>query len=135
MTYNIKDFKAIAPELVTKLAGLNIHTTDDFMKLVKDPKGLTALTLKAGVEPTTMDRLFKITQLTKVDGVKLPHAELLYHSGVDSVEKLVTEKPEMLLTRLTEVNTAQKLATPLPTLVEVQKWVKVVPVPEMANTR
>lgn len=134
MTYNIKDFKAITPELATKLAGLNIRTMDDFLKVATDGKMMKTLVDKVGLEPTLSDRLVKLAMFTKVDGVKPHFAELLLASGVDSVEKLHAEKPEMLLKKMTEVNATQKLAPELPKLTEVEKWVKS-PMPELVTNR
>lgn len=135
MTYKIADIKAFGPEFVTKFNTLNIHTTEDLLKFVKDPKGLQTLTEKSGLTPALMDRFVKISQLTRVEGINPQYAELLLWSGIDTPEKLHDQKPDVLLRKLTEVNNTRKLNVMLPQVSDIEKWTTMVRPQEPAPVR
>jgi predicted flap endonuclease-1-like 5' DNA nuclease len=60
----------------------------------------------------------------RIKGVGGQYAELLEAAGVDTVVELATRKPENLFKKLQEVNEQKELVRNLPTLVQVEDWVK-----------
>ena len=62
--------------------------------------------------------------LARVKGIGSEYADLLEASGVDTVVELAKRKPDNLLARMDEVNTAKKLVRKVPTLAQVEDWVK-----------
>lgn len=124
MTYNIVDIQGIGPEFAEKLKGLNIHTTDDLLKHAADPKSFKALSEKTGISEKNFEKWSSMAGLMRVSGIGPQYAELLFFSGVETVEKLREQPVDGLLKRLGEVNLTRNLTNALPNASDVQKWME-----------
>ena len=138
MTYNIVDIQGIGPEFAEKLKGVNIHTTDDLLKHATDEKNVKALSEKTGISDKQFEKWTKMAGLMRVNGIGPQYAELLYFSGVDTVEKLAAQPADGLLRKLGETNVTRNLTNALPNVTDVQKWmeaVKTMKTPEPVHAR
>ena len=122
MTYNITDIQGIGPEFHEKFKLANVHTTDDFLKVTADDTSMRKFCETTGLSENLVVKWTKMARLMNVKGVGPQYAELLYASGVESVEKLREQRPEDLLRRLGEVNATKKLTAALPQLSDIVKW-------------
>ena len=122
MTYKIIDIQGIGPEFAEKLKAIHIHTTDDLMKHATDETSFKMLSEKTGISEKLFETWTRMAGLMRVNGIGPQYAELLYFSGVDTVEKLREQPVDDLLRKMGEVNTARKLTGALPNVSDVQKW-------------
>jgi len=78
---------------------------------------------KSGI---TYDHLLKWANradLMRVNGVGKQFSELLENAGVDTVKELGTRRADNLTAKMTEINTAKKLAKVSPNQDQVQGWI------------
>lgn len=138
MTYNIIDIQGIGTEFAEKLKAVNIHTTDDLLKYAPDEKSIKSLAVKTGITENLFTKWTKMAGLMRVNGIGPQYAELLFFSGVETVEKLREQPVDKLLRKLGEVNATRNLTNGLPNIADVQKWMqhaKEVQTPEPVVTR
>ena len=64
-----------------------------------------------------------MADLCRIKGVSSKYSELLEASGVDTVKELKTRKPEMLVTKMEQVNKKKKLVKQTPGVKNVKNWV------------
>ena len=62
--------------------------------------------------------------MMRIKGVGEEYSELLEKAGVDTVKELRNRNPKNLLAALTQANETYKLVRRLPTLSDVESWVK-----------
>lgn len=79
---------------------------------------------KTGISDKLILKWTNHADLNRIKGVGGQYAELLEASGVDTVVELATRNPENLFKKMTEVNKEKELVRNLPTLVQVEDWVK-----------
>lgn len=138
MTYKIIDIQGIGPEYAEKLNAMHIHTTDDLMKHATDEQSFRMLSERTGISEKLFEKWTRMAGLMRVNGIGPQYAELLFFSGVDTVEKLREQPVDGLLTRLAEVNATRKLTGALPNATDVQRWMvnlRDVAAPEPTHTR
>ncbi len=138
MTYNIVDIQGIGKEFADKLKVVNIHTTEDLLKFTPDETSVKALAAKTGISENLFAKWSKMAGLMRVNGIGPQYAELLFHSGVETVEKLREQPVDGLLRKLGEVNATRNLTNGLPNIADVQKWMqnaKEVTTPQPVVTR
>lgn len=124
MTYNIVDIQGIGTEFTEKLKAANIHTTEDLLAQAKDAPAIKALAVKTGISEKLVEKWTRMAGLMRVDGIGPQYAELLFFSGVETVDKLRTQPADALLRKLGEVNATRNLTNGLPNVVDVQKWME-----------
>lgn len=122
MTYKISDIQGIGPEFAQKLSTLGIHTTDDLMTHASDPSRFKMFAEKTGISDKLFEKWTRMAGLMRVNGIGPQYAELLYFSGVETVEQLREQPVDGLLRKLGEVNVARKLTGALPNATDVQRW-------------
>ena len=121
---NIIDIEGIGPAYAAKLEKIGVKTTEALLKDGATPKGRKELSEKSGITDTLILKWVNRADLDRIKGVGSEYADLLEASGVDTVVELSKRKPENLVTKMTEVNEAKKLVRRLPTLSQVEDWVK-----------
>lgn len=124
MTYKIVDIQGIGPEFSEKLKSINVHTTEDLLKVATDEKAFGTLSQKTGISEKLFETWTGMARLMQVDGIGPQYAELLYHAGVDSVETLRKQPVDALLRKLGEVNATRNLSNALPHVTDVRKWME-----------
>ena len=120
---NVSELRGATPALVAKLKVQQIGTDEAFLNAAKTPAARKELAKALGVETSAVLELANRADLARVVGIGQVFSDLLETSGVDTVKELANRVPENLLAKITEVNTAKKLAGRLPTLDQVKDWV------------
>lgn len=92
----------------------------DRNKLFRNPKKGLA---KAFTPDSLLDALNK-ADLMRMEGVGGTYAELLHHSGVDSIVELATRNPKTLADTLKEINQDLRVGERAPGSSEVGEWVR-----------
>jgi len=87
---------------VEKLKAIGIRNAEQMLKTGKTPKKRQELSEKTGIPAQAILELVKLSDLTRIFGVKSIRARLYYDAGVDTVEKMATWNPDKLRTMLTD---------------------------------
>jgi len=101
-----------------------ITTTEALLEACKTPKQREELAAKTGFAETTLLKWANMADLFRIKGVGEEYSQLLEVGGVDTVVELATRNPENLLAALKEANDRKPMVRRLPTLGQVQDWVK-----------
>ncbi len=110
--------------VLTNLKGIGVAKPADFLMKAATPAGRTELSKATGVPERNILRWANQLDLRRVKGIGEAYAVLLEASGVDTVTELAQRNAANLLNRMTAVNTEQGIAITLPTLVEVEDWIR-----------
>jgi predicted flap endonuclease-1-like 5' DNA nuclease len=102
----------------------SITTTEALLEACKTPKQREELAAKTGFAETTLLKWANMADLFRIKGVGEEYSQLLEVGGVDTVVELAKRNPENLLAALKEANDRKPMVRRLPTLGQVQDWVK-----------
>lgn len=94
--FPLRDFRRINPEHVEKLAALGIRNVKDMLKVGRTRKAREQLAIKAGIPAEAILELVKLSDLSRIQGVKSVRARLYYDAGVDTLEKMAKWDPKKL---------------------------------------
>jgi hypothetical protein len=102
VAFQLKDFKSINPEHVKALAALGINNVNQMIKAGKTHENRKELSKKSGVPIEFILELVKLSDLSRIPGVKGIRGRLYYDAGVDTVEKMAQWEPEELRKMIVE---------------------------------
>ena len=120
----LADIEGVGPVFAAKLEAAGVKDEEALLKMGGTAKGRKELAEKSGLNEAHILKWVNRVDLARVKGIGGQYADLLEVAGVDTVVELAARKPENLVAKMTEVNEAKKLVRRLPTLTEVQDWVK-----------
>ncbi len=120
----VVDIEGVGPAYAAKLEAAGVKDTDMLLKMGATPKGRQELAEKSGITEKLILEWVNRVDLYRIKGIGSEYSDLLETAGVDTVVELGNRKPENLLAKMTEVNEAKHLVRKLPTLAQVQDWVK-----------
>ncbi len=120
----VVDIEGVGPAYAAKLEAAGVKDTDMLLKMGATPKGRQDLAEKTGITEKLILEWVNRVDLYRIKGIGSEYSDLLESAGVDTVVELGNRKPENLLAKMTEVNEAKHLVRKLPTLAQVQDWVK-----------
>jgi len=98
--FPLKDFLKINPAHIEKLKAIGIRNAEQMLNAGKTPRNRQGLTEKTGIPAQVILELVRLSDLTRIFGVKSIRARLYYDAGVDTVEKMATWNPDKLRTML-----------------------------------
>jgi predicted flap endonuclease-1-like 5' DNA nuclease len=123
MPYAIKEIEGVGPAQAEKLAAAKIESTEDLLKLCRDPKGRKTVADRTGVGERTLLKWANLADLMRVSGIGPQYSELLEAAGVDTIKELRTRNSESLAARMKEVNDARHLAKTSPAAKVIEGWI------------
>ncbi len=85
-----------------KLAALGIRNVKDMLEAGQTRKAREELSVKTGIPAETILELVKLSDLSRLEGVKGIRARLYYDAGIDTVEKMAKQDPQKLRTKFIE---------------------------------
>ena len=109
-------------ELLRRNVG--ITTTEALLKACKTPKQRQELAAKMGISERHILEWANRADLFRIKGVGEEDSDLLEAAGVDTVVELAQRMAENLHVALKETNDARAVVRRLPTLKQVQDWVR-----------
>lgn len=121
----IMEIEGIGPaykQTLKKRAG--ITTTEALLEACKTPKQREELAAKTGFGEKLLLKWANMADLFRIKGVGEEYSQLLEVGGVDTVVELAKRKPENLHAALKEANDRKPMVRRMPTLEQVQDWVK-----------
>ncbi len=98
--FPLKDFRNINPEHLEKLEALGIRNAEKMLEAGKTNRKRQELSVATGIPTEAILELVKLSDLTRIFGVKSTRARLYYDAGVDTVEKMAEWDPDKLRTML-----------------------------------
>ena len=94
--FKLQEFRGINPEIVEKLKAIQVRTSDQMLAAGKTKESRSELAQKTGVAESDLLELVKLSDLSRLPGVKGIRARLYYDAGIDCVEKMASWEPEAL---------------------------------------
>jgi PAS domain S-box-containing protein len=120
----IEKIEGIGPVYARKLLEVGIKTTDDLLNQGKSRKGREELVEKSGISSLLILKWVNMADLMRIHGIGEEYSELLERAGVDTVKELRNRNPNNLHEAMAQTNESLKLVRRLPTLSDVESWVR-----------
>jgi hypothetical protein len=98
--FKLRDFRGLNPAHVEALAARGIKTAEKMLAVGATSEGRAMLAQETGVPAEAILEIVKLSDLSRLPGVKGIRARLYYDVGIDGVAKMAASEPESLL-RLT----------------------------------
>jgi predicted flap endonuclease-1-like 5' DNA nuclease len=117
------DIEGVGEKYAEKLKEAGATTQEKLLEMGATTKGRKELAEKTGISDALILKWVNHVDLSRIKGVGGEYSELLEAAGVDTVPELAQRKPENLLAKMQEVNTAKKLVRNMPVLKQVEDWV------------
>jgi predicted MPP superfamily phosphohydrolase len=96
----LRDFLKINPAYTAKLEAHGIRNANQMLTTGKTPTKRQELSTKTGIPVEAILELVKLSDLTRIFGVKSIRARLYYDAGVDTLDKMAKWNPDKLRTML-----------------------------------
>jgi predicted flap endonuclease-1-like 5' DNA nuclease len=120
----IISIEGIGPVYAAKLAKAGILTVEGLLKKGCAGKGRKELAESTGIDQTLILEWTNRADLFRIKGVGAQYSDLLEKAGVDTVVELAKRVPANLYAKMVEVNKAKNLVNAMPSLKQVENWVK-----------
>jgi len=98
--FPLRDFLKINPAYIAKLEALGIRNANQMLTTGKTPKKRQELSTKTRIPAEAILELVKLSDLTRIFGVKSIRARLYYDAGVDTLDKMGKWNSDKLRTML-----------------------------------
>ena len=95
--FKLSDFRGVDPEHILRLKTAGIANAEQLLASGKTAHNRKELAERTGVPEGAILELVKLSDLSRIEGVKAIRARLYYEAGVDTVGKLAGCEPEELL--------------------------------------
>jgi uncharacterized membrane protein HdeD (DUF308 family)/predicted flap endonuclease-1-like 5' DNA nuclease len=116
--------EGLPADVTANLAAAGVQAPADLLRLASTPGGRSQLAAATGIPESAILRWANQLDLRRVKGVGEMYAILLEASGVDTVPELAQRNAANLLNRMTAVNSEQSIVERMPTLADVESWVR-----------
>jgi len=100
--FKLQAFRGINPEIVERLKAFQIRTADQMLAAGKTKESRSELAQKTGVAESDLLEIVKLSDLSRLPGVKGIRARLYFDAGIDCVEKMASWEPEALRLMVSE---------------------------------
>jgi len=98
--FALKDFRGVDQEHVARLKAAGIANVEHMLDAGSTPEARQRLADQTGVPPDAVLELVKLSDLSRIPGVKGVRARLYYDAGADTPQQLAQWDPEALRTML-----------------------------------
>jgi hypothetical protein len=114
--YLLRDFRGVNPVDLSRLESIGITNVEHMLAAGKTPGARQQIADQAGLAPDVILELVKLSDLSRVEGLKGIRARLYYDAGADTLDKIARWQPEDLRQMLAEfvTRTAFEGIPPLP---------------------
>jgi hypothetical protein len=123
-SYSIAEVKAIAPFYKSKLKAAGIRSTTKLLERAATPKLRKELASSTNIPMRLILDWANIADLTRVRGVALDYAELLFAAGVNTVRDLGRRNAATLVVRMKKINGNKSRVEILPSENRVTRWIE-----------
>jgi hypothetical protein len=98
--FPLREFLGVRPEHIAALQAAGIRDAAQLLEAGTRPSARRELAERTGIPAEALLELVRLSDLSRLEGVKAVRARLYYDAGLHSVEKIAAQEPEDLL-RLT----------------------------------
>jgi Domain of unknown function (DUF4332) len=95
--FPLKKFLGISPEHIAALEKIGITHADRLLTEGATNESRQELARRTGIPVPAILELVKLSDLSRMDGVKSIRTRLYYDAGVDTIEKMARQNPEEML--------------------------------------
>lgn len=120
----ITEIEGIGPVLGERFTAAGVKDTDTLLEKGGTKAGRKALAEATELSESRILTFVNMADLFRISGVAGEYAELLVCAGVDTVKELATRNAANLADKLAEVNAEKNLTRKVPTVGQVEGWVK-----------
>ena len=99
-TRKLSEFPNVDQDSVKKLAAIGISTVNQLLRKGSTPENRRALVRSSGAPLDSISELFKLSQLSRLPGLKKVRGRLFYEAGLDSLESIAALSAEQVHSRL-----------------------------------
>lgn len=92
-TRKLGEFPQVDRESVTKLSKMGIKTVNQLLRATNSEAKLTAIASKAGVSRAAILELVKLSNLSRLPGLKKVRCRLFYEAGLDTLASIAALEP------------------------------------------
>ena len=118
------EIEGIGPTYAAKLEKAGVTSVETLLSTGGTAKARKDLAEKSAIDETLILKWVNRADLARIKGVGSELADLLEGAGVDTVVELAKRNAQSLMDKMTEVNQAKQLVRKLPSLSQVEDWVK-----------
>lgn len=124
MQYKVEKIEGVGAKFAAKLAQAGITNTKHLLERAATRKGRKELAAATGVDEQLILKWANLSDLMRIKGVGEEFSELLEVAGVDTVKELAKRRPDNLRAAMVEANEKRKLVRQLPSIGQLESWVK-----------
>lgn len=95
--FKLREFRGIKPDHIEKLASLGIKDTQTLLEQGNNPTKRKELAKKTSIGIKNIEEIVRLSDLSRLPGVKGIRARLYYDAGFDSCKKLRESSEEQIL--------------------------------------
>lgn len=123
-TRKLREFPGVERDCVKKLSALGITTVNQLLRAGNTQGKLAAISEKSGASPAGIMELFKLSNLSRLPGLKKVRGRLFYEAGLDTIAAIAVRQPEEVHQILEDYIARTGFEGSAPTLGEAQVTVK-----------
>jgi len=99
-TRKLSEFPKVDQDSVKKLSAMGISTVNQLLRKGSTLEKRQALAKSLGAPPDSISELFKLSQLSRLPGLKKVRGRLFYEAGLDSLDSIAALNAEEIRSRL-----------------------------------
>ncbi|WP_133128749.1 DUF4332 domain-containing protein [Legionella nagasakiensis] len=122
--YKLSQIESIGVKFRELLQKAGIEDQEQLLAACSQRGGRQTLAKETGINPKLILKWTQQADLARINGIGEEYAELLEHSGVDSVPTLAQFSPEKLFNTMQQVNEQTKLVRVMPSITKVESWIE-----------
>lgn len=100
-SFRLSDFRGVNPEDIARLEAIGIANVDQMLAAGRTPADREGLARRTGVAPQAILEYVKLSDLSRLSGLKTVRARLYYDGGFDTLDKIAACDAEDLRGALT----------------------------------
>jgi predicted flap endonuclease-1-like 5' DNA nuclease len=118
------NIEGVGPKYAKTLQKIGVRTTDRLLLVASHKQGRRDLAAQTDIPETLILEWVNLADLIRIKGIGEEYSDLLEEAGVDTIKELRNRNPIHLYEALKKVNTEKHLVRRLPSLKDVERWVK-----------
>lgn len=122
--YKVEKIEGVGPKYAAMLAKAGIKNTKQLLDRAATRKGRKEVSQATGVDEALVLKWANMCDLMRIKGVGEEFSELLEVAGVDTVKELAKRRADNLRQAMVDANGKRKLVRQLPSLGQLESWVK-----------